>query len=208
MEKYSKIAVLVFADIVLVNFAFVLALLLRFDFQINQDQFIGYLAVYVRWALLITSIKVLANAAIGLYSSLWRYASIDELLRICLTAAFGFLSAAITMIFFNQNFPRSIFFIVFFLDIFLMGGLRLGYRLFHRVKLIDALRQRFSQAIDGDDSAKFSRVLIIGAGDAGASMIKEIQVNPEAGKRVIGAIDDNPTKIGTRIAGKKVLGNR
>ncbi|GAB1475862.1 nucleoside-diphosphate sugar epimerase/dehydratase [Bacillota bacterium] len=209
MKKYSKIVVLVFTDVILINTAFILALLLRFDLNTHSPELMKYLAVYAKWSLLITVLKVAANAIIGLYSSLWEYASIDELIRVFITASFGFLSAVLTMIYFEQTLPRSIYIMVFVLDILFLGGSRLGFRLLRSIQRAGSIGQLNIQRLTGADKRrKQSRVLIIGAGDAGASMIKEIDANPAVCKRVVGVIDDNPAKIGTRIVGKKVLGNR
>ncbi len=209
MKKYSKIGVLVFTDIILINTAFILALLLRFDLNMHSPDFMKYLVVYAKWSLLITIIKVVANAIIGLYSSLWEYASIDELLRVFITAAFGFIFVVLAMLYFEQTLPRSIYIMVLVLDILFLGGSRLGFRLFRSIQRTGSIGQLSIQRLTGvNRRQKQSRVLIIGAGDAGASMIKEIDANPSVWKRVVGVIDDNPAKIRTRIVGKKVLGNR
>ncbi|MBR7148457.1 MAG: Gfo/Idh/MocA family oxidoreductase, partial [Firmicutes bacterium] len=59
----------------------------------------------------------------------------------------------------------------------------------------------------GDTEDKI-RVMIVGAGDAGASMIKEMRLHPENRKKAVVAIDDNKAKQGSRILGVKIAGGR
>ncbi len=209
MKKYSKIAALVLTDIIFINLAFVVALMLRFDFEMRSAQFNQYLNVYANCIFMITAIKVIANFVMGLYSSLWRYAGVEEISRVCITSALGSAAVILVMLYFEQRLPRSIYIMTFMFDIIFLGGSRIGYRLLRSLKHVRNIGILLSQRIKGDFSyKKHSRVLIVGAGDAGASMIKEIALNPNAGKKVIGVIDDDKAKRRTTIAGKKVLGNR
>ncbi len=194
MKKYSKIVLLLIADAVLINLAFISALLLRFDFAAHSHEYDRYVEVFVNWAIVITAIKLIINSIMGLYSSMWKYAGINEVFRVCGAALLGFSSVMSLMFYFDQMLPRSVYLMTLALDILFLGGLRIGYRLLRSLRSSGEMRPL--------------RVLVIGAGDAGASMIKEIRDNPQSRKQVIGVVDDNPSKAGTRIVGKKVLGNR
>src|SRR5690554_889105 len=90
MKKYSKVSLLIFTDIIFINLAFILALLLRFDFNVDSQEFSRYLSIYQNWAIFITLIKITVNIVMGLYNSLWEYASIDEVFRVTIAAAFNF----------------------------------------------------------------------------------------------------------------------
>lgn len=209
MKKYSKISILVLTDIVLINLAFIIALLLRFDFAVHSNEFGRYFALYMNWALLITAIKIATNAAMGLYSSLWKYAGIHEVFRVTVAAVLNFTLVILVMLFFAEMLPRSVYLMTFAVDILFLGGTRICYRLLRGIRSSGNVAQVIRRALrESSGSDRISRVLIIGAGDAGASMIKEIRANPRSGKQVVGVIDDDPAKIGTRIVGKKVLGNR
>jgi len=209
MKKYSKICILVFTDIFFLNLAFCLALLLRFDFAVDSSEFSRYFSIYVNWAVLITAIKIAINALIGLYNSLWEYAGIEEIFRVGIAAFFGFASVILVMLYLQHMLPRSTYLMVLAFDILFLGGSRIGYRFLRGVRSAWNPWLLGRWIFNGNAGVnKCSRVLIVGAGDAGASMIKEIRQNPGSGKRIIGVIDDNRAKIGTRIAGKKILGDR
>ena len=92
--------------------------------------------------------------------------------------------------------------ICLFLDIILIGGSRVSYR------YIRSLNQPGNFLSKVMYRKALTKVLIVGAGDAGASMIREIRQNPDAGKQVVAVIDDDRNKIGRRIVGKKIVGGR
>lgn len=209
MKKYSKISILILADIVSINLAFIVALLLRFDFTVHSNEFTRYFALYISWVPFVTAIKLAINAALGLYSSLWKYAGIHEVFQVTVVAVLNFTSVILVMFLLQEMLPRSVYLMVFSFDILFLGGTRICYRLFRSIRSSESLGQVIQRALrESSGSDRISRVLIVGAGDAGASMIKEIRANPRSGKKVVGVIDDDPAKIGTRIVGKKVFGNR
>lgn len=211
MKRYLKVSLLIITDVILINLAFVIALLLRFDFNVDSQEFGRYLIIYQNWAFFITVIKIAVNVFMGLYNSLWEYASIDEVFRVSIAAAFNFAAIILLMYYMQQMLPRSAYLIVFILDVLFLGGARIFYRILRRLRSSEngkALAERMNLRNFIAPTEKYSRVLVIGAGQAGAAIIRELRDNPRFGKQVIGVIDDDPTKIGTRIMGKKVLGNR
>lgn len=205
MKKYYKLSMLILADIALINLSVISALLLRFDFEVQSPIFVKFVGIFTSWALVISLIKLLANFAMGLYSSMWKFASIDELVRVSITSVFGNIAIFLLMQFFDSPLPRSSYIIMIVLDIFFMGGLRVAYRLLGHLRASRRVRIFFSRIMADKD---FSRVLLVGAGSAGASMIKEINANTSSGKVVVVVVDDDPGKKGQRIIGKKVAGNR
>lgn len=205
MNKYYKLSMLILADVALINLSAISALLLRFDFEVQSPMFLNFFGVFTKWAFIITVVKLLSNYVMGLYGSLWKFASIDELMRVCVTALFGNVAIFLVMQFFHSSLPRSCYIIMVFLDIIFLGGLRVGYRLLGYLKASGRLRILFNGKKAGKN---FSRVLLVGAGSAGASMIKEINANTASGKMVVAVVDDDPAKKGQRIVGKKVAGNR
>jgi FlaA1/EpsC-like NDP-sugar epimerase len=125
---------------------------------------------------------------------LWRYVSIWDLKKIFV----GVLSG--TVIFYGivvwvigvTAYPRSVFIIDSILLIGFLVGIRLAVRLFRERKVLSRMK----------------RVLIIGAGDAGAKIVGEMQTHSTSSYKPIGFVDDNPSKLGKRIHGVKVLGAR
>ncbi len=132
----------------------------------------------------------------SLYNRLWRYASIGELLAIIKnSAAINFLFLGY-IFFFQQDLPRSIPLLNGILMVFTLGGVRFSFRL-----LSNYLEKLGHRHPDTD-------VLIIGAGDAGEMIVRELQRHPELGKHVAGLIDDDQDKQNLHLHGVEVLGTR
>ena len=215
MIKYSRIAVLLLLDAILVNLAYISAFLLRFEFDVNSNMFQGFFDVYATNILAITVINLLVFWFFGLYQSLWRYAGTGELIKV---VAASFSAMAFTIVFLEliqQFFPRSIYIIDFVFTILFIGGMRLSYRTLREFRKPGAFQTMTKkggrQALMPDGLASdgnLQKVMVFGAGDAGAAMIKEIKQHPEYGKKVVVVVDDDRNKLGSRIAGVKIAGDR
>ena len=211
-SQYSRLLFLLLADIICINAAYVAAFFMRFEFALAGDQAWGYFSVYLGNVFVVTLIKLIIFRLGGLYHSLWRYAGTEELIKV-----FFITVAANTMVISylqmtQQYLPRGVYGIVAILDIVLIGGSRFGYRIIrnHHVpghfNVIKGRKSRnIAESVLGSDVIK---VMLVGAGDAGAGMIKEIKMHPENGKKVVVAIDDDPCKLKRRIAGVKIAGAR
>lgn len=211
MIKYSRMAALLFVDLLIVNFSYIFALLLRFEFDVNSNQFYQYISVYADNIFPLTAAALLAFALLGLYTSIWRYAGSEELVKIAigsvLAPIFGlaFLTIArpLTIL------PRSVYIISGMMMFVLVAASRYLYRFLRNLRNPGSFNSfvfRFGKReLIGSDVIK---VMVVGAGDAGASIIKEIRQHPEYGKKVVAAIDDDPNKIGKRISGIRIVGNR
>lgn len=207
MIKYSRMTLLAIVDIVIINVAYIFALLLRFEFDLDSNMFNSYFAVYVDNMLMISIAAILGLAISGAYTSIWKYAGSDELVKLALGTVISqlFVMGYIQMT--QQMLPRSTYVISGMLIFLGIGFTRMAYRYIRKIK-----NTKFSSGLIftkggliGKDTIK---VMVIGAGDAGAAMINEIKHHPEYGKRVVVAIDDDPAKKGKRIAGVKVVGDR
>ena len=182
-------------DIFLTAFAVLSAFVLRLD-----DTFPAYLpAAY--WAIAISLlIKPAVYYLFGLYRRLWAYASIKELILIssAVSAASAVFSAVmLTLLATNVlNFPRLFLPIDWLLSMVGIGGFRFSIRLISE-----------SRAASKKPTARKARnVLIIGAGDAGALVVREMQKNPQIGLHPIGYLDDDATKHRHQIHGVPVIG--
>ncbi len=206
MVKYSRIALLLLADIICINVSYIMSFLLRFEF-VFSDVFWGFFAIYVDNIFIITAGKIIVFWALGLYRSLWRYAGTEELVKI-LIASMAATAASIVYLEFSQQFlPRSIYVFSFVLDIVLVGGVRFGYRIVRDLRKPGAMLNLFRLMSKGEERAAISKVMVVGAGDAGATIIKDIKQHPDLGKKVVVAIDDNPNKLNQTIVGVKIAGN-
>lgn len=193
MQKTIRIALLVLADIVAVNLSFYLSFYLRFDGLFPP---LYWQVVADHW-LYITVISLIVFYFFRLYKSVWRYASTSELMQIGMAA---FVATALLVSYFlaRQIFlPRSIYVFWGILTMLFTGGFRLSYRLLRRL-------YRREQASD----VPSRRVMIIGAGDAGAVIIRELKNHTQLNSKPVAIIDDDKSKTGTLINQVPVVGQR
>ena len=190
----------------------VLALLVRFELDPDNVLFINYLGTLMHNLVWLLIIKEVCLFLFGIYRSLWRYAGSDEILKIfaaCMVGNMGFL---FYMAMTQQTMPRSFYIICTFLDIVLVGGIRFGYRYVRDYRhpgffsMPKAIHRKFT---DWDSEEKgVTCVLLVGAGNAGGTVLKEIREARNDDRRVVAFIDDDPAKIGRTAYGIKVVGNR
>ena len=132
--------------------------------------------------------------ALGLYRGLWRFASILDLQRIVLAAALGAVVVPLVLVMLRMQtvVPRSVLILYPIVLIFIMAGSRFAYRLWKEHRLYSPLE------------ALGEPVLIIGAGEAGARLAKDLARSRQW--RVVGLLDDNPAKQGRLLRNVSVLG--
>ena len=208
MAKLIRIATLIFVDILIVNLSYITSFLLRFDFDVNSAEFEFWFASYADNLFPITAISIGAFAVMGLYTSMWRYAGTEELFKISIASALSSVFVITFMFLSGQSMPRSVYIISIVLIVILVSASRLSYRFIRNFKNHGAFKSIVlsigrADIVGGD----ITKVMVIGAGDAGATMIKEIKSHPEYRKKVVVAIDDDTSKIGHRIMGVKIAGD-
>lgn len=185
--------ILLLCDVFLVNVALLVSFLLRYDWPlpVHIIEKLPYLAVSASF------IVLSAFIVFRIYRSLWRYAGVLEIFSIVAATAIG------VCLFWAANFINHIDLPLGFYGIFALsligatGGLRYFYRVY---------RSRFK--LNGFRDKPHIRVLIVGAGEAGAMTIRELLDHPEMGKCPVAAVDDDAEKQGRRINGVPVLGSR
>ncbi|MBS0170426.1 MAG: polysaccharide biosynthesis protein [Nitrospira sp.] len=182
---------LFFAHLALAALSNWVAFLLRFDEDIPAGQWELYAALLP----LLLGIRSLTFYSFRLYDGLWRYTSLWDVRDLAMSIGVSTLLFAGTVRWGMGlwSYPSSVFVIDALVLLCLSTGLRLAPRLFH------GSRWR---------GAGLKRVLIVGAGDAGAMIVREMRNNPSFGYRPIGFVDDDPAKVGHRIHGVRVLGSR
>ena len=185
-------------DILFVILSLYGALLLRFDFNIPKE-YIVFFKVSIIPVVLIT---VFFNSLFNLYRNIWKYASVEELVSIVYSISttnivFIVYSYFVTYILLENmyyRFPFTVHIIFWILCTISLGGTRFIYRI---------MAERLD---DTEGNGKKSKLLIVGAGDAGAMLIKEIKKHKELNYEIIGLVDDNEYKRGKTINGVKVIG--
>lgn len=196
----SKKAILILLDIALINLAYVLAFAIRFEFSFTEGALISqYWPVYKAHFVYITAVKLAVFYVLGLYHSLWRYASIEELFKVSLTAMLANASVMAYMAIAQTFLPRSIHVMAVLLDMMLIGGVRFSYR---------AVRSYRDTGVLTLGSKSQKRVLVVGAGEAGAMIIKELRNHGYRQGKPVCVVDDDPGKIGRKLMNVPVLGNR
>ena len=194
MDRNYRNLFLIFADIILLAFSVVLAYMLRFDGTIPAF----HREVISQHLLITIVIKITVFYFFKLYNSLWIYASVEELIQIILGTLMAQLVVVAYLFFVQAAVPRSIFILVWLVEVLLLGGLRFSYRIFRKFKTYGNVFDRGNQ----------KRVMIVGAGDAGVMVIKELRKHAQLNSLPVALIDDNMQKLGRNINGVPVLGNR
>lgn len=179
---HALLAVLVYA----------LAFALRFDGVIPEQYFPLFLKTLPGAVIL----KVVIMDVFKLHRGLWRYVSLDDLVRLVKAVTVS----TVCFVLFNyfilhlNEFPRSIYLIDWMLAVMVFAGKRV---------IIRILRE-LSHEADADPEEK--PILIAGAGDTGEMALREMTAKSPLGRSIVGFVDDDPTKRDTSVRGIRVLG--
>jgi FlaA1/EpsC-like NDP-sugar epimerase len=178
-------------DAAAIVLAWAMAYLLRFNFDLPAN-FYFELWHSVGW---VVALQMVFFWRFGLYRGIWRYASLGDLRRIVLAVVLS--SVVIPLLFWMLRLgliiPRSVLILHPLLLILLMGGSRFVYRLWKEQVLYGGIR------LSGEP------VLVLGAGDAAASLAKDLAKSREW--RLVGFLDDNPNRHGRTLNDIPVLGD-
>ena len=165
-----------------------LALLLRLD----GDTSSAYFNILLKVVLIGVIIKLAVFSFYGIYNRIWRYATIKDMFAIIGACTIGGVIVALLGLCLDVKLPRSIYIISYILDVGMICFSRLV------VRMLLLMNQR-----DGD--VLENSLVIIGAGDAGAMIAREMIQRGES-KKLVGFLDDDSTKVGKKILGYTVLG--
>jgi len=167
-----------------------LAFWLRFDGTIPA----AYWMLWLQTVPCLVLIRGLTFIAFHLYDSVWQYVGLRDLRAIAISVSVSnvLFCLLIRGVLELRAYPRSVFVTDLVLMVFLMGAVRVSWRLGREYLA----------------NARTKSVLIFGAGDAGEAMVREILNGGEHGYRPVGFVDDDPAKVGQRIHGVPVLGTR
>lgn len=185
-------------DIISTAAALLLSAYLRFD-VIVPEKYLDLLVMQLPSFIILTLMFALM---FKLYDRIWRYAGSSELLAVTGTAVCAAFSWYAYSLLLDSLLPRSMYIISGVLLLLFLGSSRLALRVYNYLSCKPGFSARFSK------NRCFKKVLIIGAGDAGAVIAREIERYHSDGRNVVGFIDDDEKKIGKRMFGVKVVGNR
>lgn len=196
MRKYLLPMFLASLDIISVILAAFISIYLRFD----SDKIpANYLSMLISYLPLAAIIYLLSFYVFKLYGRIWRYASATELIAIVMANIAASTAWYFISLYIGSVLPRSLYVFTGLLLTFFIGGSRLSLRFYSYVMNKPKYRQI---------QRKKNKVLIVGAGDAGAMLLREIERYHIANRQVVGFIDDDKNKTGKILLGVKVLGTR
>ena len=192
----ARVALLAILHALIFSFCYPLAWLVRFDFRLPP----AYVAVVTASLLWIVGIELAIGALFGFYRGWWRYVGIHDVLR--LAAGCTTMLGTLVALWYTErwtHFPgllgvsRAVLLINYAFSLLAIFGTRVLVRLMKDIFRFEA-------------SGEVSRVLIIGAGDAGEALAREIQHRPSIGLHAVAFVDDQRAKWRSHIRGIPVLG--
>jgi FlaA1/EpsC-like NDP-sugar epimerase len=201
LKKLFKTTVLKRTLFFLVSDAVIFSLALYFSFYLRFEGFIprGYLGQFYVYLLLFVGIKIIVSYFFQIYRFTWSYVGLYELVKIFKTQTLGLLIISTFILFLTYNgsfkgFPRSIFLIDYALSLLMVGGLRISKRVYF-------------QSIRYPGVGK-KNTLIIGAGNAGEQIVRDMKRVKESPYLPVAFIDDDPAKNKVSIHDVEVVGRR
>ena len=204
---YFNFFVVLCSDLILLAGSLYIAHLIRFEF--NIPEYFAVTCLKMMPFVLIT--KIVCFYFFDLYRGMWRYTSIQDLFNIIKASSTGTLLIICFILIRYQfiGFSRSVFLIDWCLTVLFIGGFRLGVRMYFEFYAEIGMRPSVQISLSRlfkEKSGDFKNLIIIGAGDGGEKIFREIRANAGLGYRVVGFLDDDKNKIGKKIHGVPVVG--
>ena len=192
-----RIILLVLMDMLIITAAGPLAIYVRYNlfFEPQAIEFIENIFQYLPVNLIFT---VIVFAAFRLYQGIWKYASASDLVNIILACLVSAVTQTVGMTLMGLRFPRSYPFMYFAVMTAGISIFRFTYR------ILAYLRQKQQGLIKEGKT----NTMIVGAGEAGNTLLKELQNSKFVEQNVCCLVDDDPGKIGKYLRGVLVAGNR
>lgn len=195
-SKTTRVILFVIYDMIAVCMAEYLALLARFDFVFSHVDG-QFLQNAYRYTLINIAATLIIFAIAKLYSSLWRYASVQEMLNVVAACVVSACVQSLGMHMLFMSMPRSYYMLYLFFLLVLTALSRFTYRGL-RVVRKNLITERSNNAIP---------TMIIGAGDSAYSLMKDMSGSWQVHNKVVCVMDEDPNKIGKNILGAPIVGN-
>jgi perosamine synthetase len=195
---------MIIADILLTLVAIVFGLMLRLEvFDPGNSLFNHYFRSLWPFTILAIVIRPAVLFYAGIYRRIWRYATTRDFVTLIGSVAAGsIILFVVTKFILTPSlipvFPRSLYITEGILSIVLLGGLR----------VLIKVSQRYPGDIDWGKTGIIThkRTLVIGAGNSGIRIVRELKSNPHLGFKPLAFLDDDPRKIGMKTQGLHVYG--
>ena len=203
----ANLLLILLIDLVLFTCSWYGAFYLRFNFSIPTDSY-NLIKFTLPFVILV---ELTAFYTFDMYRGMWRYTSLGDLYNIikATTLSTAFIAIAVYMTHGLTGFARSVFIINWVLIVFLTAASRLGIRIYFEIIGKSGTPGEywlpvFSRKHEGFETDK--RLIIIGAGDSGEKIFREIRDNPRLRYRIVGFVDDDQDKVGRQIHGIMIYG--
>lgn len=185
--------VLDFLSIIFASFA---SILVRYEFQFDlvEQRFVDTIIWYMPINFVVT---VVVYYLFSLYTTLWKYAGITELCKITAAAAVSSILQVVGMLLLRKSIFRSYVLLYFVLLLAETIATRFYYRFLRLIR-----NKYFRVSAD-----KRMNLMLVGAGDAGAAVIKETRLSKESTRKVCCIVDREPSKWGKRLLGVPIIGD-
>jgi len=196
--KNRNFYLMILMDIFIFIISLVLSYVARFEFSLAQTD-VKQISSLLFW---MVPLKIIIFFLFGLYSGMWRYTGVRDfwkLAQACVMSTILVMMIILTIHRF-QGYSRAVFIGDGVITFMLAGGVRMLIRSFYE-KDIESIKNLFSM-----DKDHLTKVLIVGAGDAGEKILREIMDNDTLHYDVVGFVDDDIKKQGLTIHGVRVLG--
>lgn len=188
---YRNRGLAMLADLFSIVIAFFCAYCFRFSFEASS---LFAPAIWEHFLMILLPLQFLLFVLFGLYRGVWRFASIPDLIRIVKAAAFGALFLVASWFFSESHhmyiLPRSVPILYFIFLVLTLGATRTVYRFFRSYR----------------GMAESKRVLIVGAGDAGEGLVRDLFRHATQKYKPVAFLDDHPVKHGRDLHGVRVVG--
>ena len=189
------------ADMLIIGASLYLSYALRFDFAIPDHYFndLGYVFIILLFS------KISSFLFFKLYKGMWRFTSISDLINVLKSTFIASLfSISVILLILGPNaVPRTVLLIDYLLTTIGIAAVRASVRIYSTKFVIGNVgnerKNKFNSKIK-------TRLLLLGAGSSGEKIIREVKENPSSTYRIMGLLDDDPSKIGTTIHNIPILG--
>ena len=192
MLLHKRRLVEILTDFAIVSGAYVCAHLLRFEGALTPD--LQHLVIQSLPVILV--VKLACFTACGLYRGVWRYLGLSDIITVFKAVTLGSLLSSLALLYLwrFEGYSRSVLIIDWTLTFLAIGGARVVERL-----LDEWIRGAVAQGVP---------IVIIGAGDTGARVLRLLKDEKRSTCRVVGFLDDDIRKHGNRIYGVPIVGGR
>ena len=195
----GAVIILLIYDMIAVNFSYLIGLWLRFDLQFSHIES-NYLYAWVKFIPIYTLISLVTFIVLKLYRSIWKFAGYTELKHVmCASIVTGLLHTLfITLLF--ERMPISYYILGTIIQFLAVIGSRFSYRF---VLLLRAERENVQRT-----KGNVSKVMIVGAGNAGKLLLRDIKRSKDSNDSVVCFVDDDRKKWGRTVDNIPVAGGR